>query len=71
MQSHLSVRVSRVPHGIPHHLPRPRLRLDQLELNSGLSHGPERGGLPVGLGVLLPHHRVELIVVLDVGKRPV
>ena len=41
-----------------------RVRLDQLQLDAGLGHGPEGSGLPVGLGVLLPHHRVELVVVL-------
>ena len=61
----LSVGVSGVPHGVPHHLAGPGLRLDELQLDSGLCDGPERGGLPVRLGVLLPHHRVELVVVLN------
>ena len=61
----LTVGVSGVPHGVPHHLAGPGLRLDELQLDSGLCDGPERGGLPVGLGVLLPHHRVELVVVLN------
>ena len=38
--------------------------LDKLELYAGLGHGPEGSGLPVGLGVLLPHDGVELVVVL-------
>ena len=40
------------------------VRLDKFELYARLSHGPEGGCLPVGLGVLLPHDRVELVVVL-------
>ena len=54
-----------VPHGVPHHLSRPGLRLHQLELDARLGHRAEGRRLPVRLGVLLPHDRVELVVVLE------
>ena len=63
-QLHLPVRVARVPQGVPHHLARARVRLHQLQLDARLRHRPEGRGLPVRLRVLLPHHRVELVVVL-------
>ena len=68
-QFDLLVCVSRVPHGVPHHLTGARLGLDQLELDPRLSHRPEGGGLPVRLGVLLPHHGVKLVVVLQTKSR--
>ena len=61
----LTVGVTGVPHGVPHHLAGPGLRLDELQLDSGLCNGPEGSGLPVGLRVLLPHDGVELVVVLQ------
>ena len=70
-QFDLLVCVSRVPHGVPHHLTGARLGLDQLELDPRLSHRPERGGLPVRLGVLLPHHGVKLVVVLQTKSRQI
>merc|ERR1712002_408505 len=63
-QFHLSVSIARVPKGISHHLPWTCFRLYQFELNAWLCHCPKRCRLPVGLRVFLPHHRVELVVVL-------
>ena len=61
---HLVDRVAGVPEGVAHHLAGPRVRVDHLQLNAGLGHGAERSRSPVRLRPLLPHHRVELLVVL-------
>merc|ERR1719184_603156 len=69
-QLHLPVCVASVPQRVPHHLSRPRVRLNQLQLDAWFSHCPEWCRLPVSLSVLLPHHRVELIVVLVAEDEP-
>lgn len=46
------------------YLARTSFRLDQLQLDTWLSHGTERCCLPVGLGILFPHDSVKLVVVL-------
>lgn len=62
--SYLVGRAACVPEGVTHELPGPRGRLDALELDTGFRHGTERGRVPVGLPLLLPHHRVETCRVL-------
>ena len=66
-QFHLRVRVAGVPQRVAHHLTRPGVRFDQLQLNAGLGNGAERRRLPVGLRVLLPHDRIKMSVVLVAG----
>lgn len=53
-----------MPQRISHHLARAGGRVNQLELNARLGHSAEGSGLPVGLGVLLPHDGVEAGIVL-------
>lgn len=60
----LFVRTVRVPQGVAQHLPRPGFGVHGLDLYARFGHGPERRRLPVRLRALLPHDRVELVVVL-------
>lgn len=57
--AHLSLRVARVPQGVPQVLARPRGGIHHLEGHPRVAVGP--GGLvfPVGLRHLFPHHHVE------------
>ena len=69
-QLHLSICIPGVPHGVPQALPRARPRVDQLQLDPFPSCSCEGRVHPVVLRVLLPHHRVELAVVLVAEHKP-
>lgn len=56
--------VASVPQTVSQHFARTGFRVDQFQLNSWLRDRVERRGLPIGLGVLLPHDGVESVGVL-------
>ena len=57
--------VSSVPHRVPQPLSWSILRVDQLQLDSGLCYCSERIMMPVRLSKPLPHHNVEFAVGLE------
>ena len=63
-QPRLPRSVSRVPQCVAQELSGSSVRVDRLQLDSGLRDGAERSRLPVRLRVLLPHDSVEVRRVL-------
>lgn len=57
-------RITGVPQSIPHHLSWSGCRSDELELDARFCHGSEGRRLPVRLRLLLPHHRIEIGIIL-------